>query len=490
MVAHGDDKGMNADNRSTAPASELKIGLAVWMDRVLDELQRTQQDFNPDAVHDLRVALRRCISIADVYMALDPLPAWREMRKTGRKLFKRLGDLRDAQVMQEWIGRLSGEQDPARIRLKAYVGAREAELRVRAAEAVDSFNRGKWQKWRNRLAPRLFPVPLEDPVFQQFALERWTAAYDRQRQALRNRSRVSFHRLRIGLKRFRYIVENFLPQRHRLWGEDLKLFQDELGEFHDLFVLWQTARHIGALADRDLRERWRRRIEEESGARLLAYRSKTLGKASLWRVWRAGLPRDRELQLAAEARIRIWASYRDTDFARTLNVADLALQLFDGLERAQFIDAADAAGARLALHVATIMSHIGKNGGKSAYKQIRKTEPPLGFPAELYTLALLAVRYGRGTPVKPDDKCLGQLTGAQKPALQLLAAILCLADAFGAKTDLGTRRLEVKRATDALVISVAGYDEQGALARKLAAARYPLEVACRLPIRILPLSGP
>jgi len=475
MTAPGDENDISSE-------SGEKIGLAAWMDRVAIELDRTCQDFNPEAVHDLRVAMRRCLAIADIHMAVDPLEAWGEMRKEGRKLFKCLGDLRDVQVMSEWIGHLAGEQDPAGIQLRTYLGERETELREGAAEAVADFDRRQWLKWLDRLAQRPLPMPLEDEVFQQFALERWQAAHDLHRQALRNRSRASFHKLRIGLKRFRYTVENFLPQRHELWGEDLKLLQDALGEHHDLFVLWRTALDIGALADRELRSQWHERIEEESRARLLTYRSRAVGRESLWSVWRAGLPRDHELKLAAETRIRIWASYRDPDFTRTQEVADLALQLFDGLERERVIDAAGAADVRSTLRIAAIM-HI---AGKSNYKRIRKSGPPLGFPAQQYELAALAARYRRGTTGRPEGKHVALLPEAQKQTLQLVAAILCLADAFAGNADEGIRHLEVSRMTDALLISAAGYRAEGTMARKLAAARHPLEVACHAPILIRP----
>jgi len=47
--------------------------------------------FGADPVHDLRVALRRCRSLADGLMALDPDPDWKAMKKAGRRLFQRLG---------------------------------------------------------------------------------------------------------------------------------------------------------------------------------------------------------------------------------------------------------------------------------------------------------------------------------------------------------------------------------------------------------------
>ena len=65
-----------------------------------------------DAVHDLRVAIRRCRSVAGVMEEVDPDPSWVEMRKLGRKLFRQLGELRDTQVLEEWTKNLSSDSAP------------------------------------------------------------------------------------------------------------------------------------------------------------------------------------------------------------------------------------------------------------------------------------------------------------------------------------------------------------------------------------------
>ena len=78
-------------------------GLRYWMQRVLHECEHVATDFSADPVHDLRVALRRCRSMADGMMAMDPDPDWKAMKKAGKRLFQRLGDLRDIQIMMEWI---------------------------------------------------------------------------------------------------------------------------------------------------------------------------------------------------------------------------------------------------------------------------------------------------------------------------------------------------------------------------------------------------
>ena len=84
-------------------------GLRYWMLRALEECDHVSADFSADPVHDLRVAFRRCRSLADGMMAIDPDPNWKAMKKAGKRLFQRLGALRDIQIMMEWIEKLEAD---------------------------------------------------------------------------------------------------------------------------------------------------------------------------------------------------------------------------------------------------------------------------------------------------------------------------------------------------------------------------------------------
>ena len=68
------------------------VGLEVWMDRVLDRADRCRHGWDADDVHDLRVALRRCRTMADALSEVNPGPGWRKLKRASRELFHALGE--------------------------------------------------------------------------------------------------------------------------------------------------------------------------------------------------------------------------------------------------------------------------------------------------------------------------------------------------------------------------------------------------------------
>ena len=140
------------------------------MERVLKELDKVRTAPDPDAVHDLRVALRRCRSVAAVIEEVDPDQAWRDMRRLGRKLFRQLGELRDTQVLEDWVKTLGQEADPIRQRLLGNLGARENELRAAAVRVANKFDQKAWKKLEGTLRGRARLVPHDRPAPEYLAL--------------------------------------------------------------------------------------------------------------------------------------------------------------------------------------------------------------------------------------------------------------------------------------------------------------------------------
>src|SRR6516225_4085238 len=105
MLRYRPCKGKMATSSTVAGLRPEHRGLSYWMERALKELDHVCTSPDADAVHDLRVALRRCRSVAPV------------MRKLGRRLFRQLGELRDTQILEDWTKKLGTEQEAIRQRL-------------------------------------------------------------------------------------------------------------------------------------------------------------------------------------------------------------------------------------------------------------------------------------------------------------------------------------------------------------------------------------
>lgn len=470
----------------TAKEPRKKPSLALWMARVLEECDRAGADLAPDPVHDLRVALRRCRSMADGLRSMDPHPAWRQMKKAGKQLFSQLGELRDVHVMQEWVQRLGEANDPVTRILLQVLATREAQHKLQAATALQQFDGKAWKKWIAFLPRRAAKARAGSMLFKHLALERWTGAYELHRRALRNRSQIAFHQLRIGIKRFRYIVENFLPAEHAAWSDDLKELQDLLGEVHDLDVLWATALQVNAFPDPESRSRWHARILDERSRRIDKYRSKMVGKASLWKVWRAALPQGVQIESAALSRLKLWGSFLDPDFKHSTHVTRLSLQLYDGLQHPANVE------ERTILEVAALLHDVGrfkheKSHHKAGYDLIQKLTPPLSWSEKKLRWAGIVSRYHRGALPRAGQKTLAGLTAGERQEVIRLAAILRLANAFDAERDGRIQRLEVDNRNGFVAISAEGYSARDAMAEKIAGARHLLETVSRRPVMVKPL---
>lgn len=525
-------------------------GLRYWMLRVLEECDNVSADFGSDPVHDLRVSLRRCRSLADALMALDPDPDWKAMKKAGKRLFQRLGELRDIHVMEEWVekldpmkGRTQEESESASVgrtpfeasyasiaingappsiaagpaqALCKILSARAQEQQREAKAALEEFDRKQWRQWSKSLPPRAARIRPGSVLFKHLALERWIEARNLHSRALRNRSQSALHALRIGIKRFRYIVENFLPAEHKDWSDDLKEMQDLLGEIHDLDVLWATAVSCHIFSDEHSRQLWQKRILSERTKRIDRYRARMIGPNSLWHVWRVGLPQGKQIQELATRRMKLWASGLDPDFPHSERVASLALQLYDGLLASTWQPALDSVSSRSSLLAAALLHDVGKSKGEKGHHKtsldlICKHGNPLGWKEADLQRAAIVARFHRGSLPTRKHKSLRDLLPDEQKATIQLAAILRLANALDASHDGNIRRIQVEKGqpkngpakprtnrsrrisgfllksptlapNQALVIAAEGYSPFGPSAQAIAAERHLLETVLRRPV--------
>jgi len=465
------------------------------MDRVVAELENVRSSPDADAVHDLRVAIRRCRSLAAVMEEVDPDPAWREMRRVARKLFRSLGALRDAQVMSECLKVLAPESDPVRAHLQATFESRMAGLRDAALRAAGKFDEKTWRRLERALRQRSRLVPTGSLAAECLALERFESARELHTKALRTEKSRPWHALRIGLKRFRYTVEGLLPEQYAAWSDNLKRVQDLLGDVHDLDVLLATIRKSDAVETEDSRKTWEETIQRQCHERIETYRQLTLGKTSLWNEWRSGLPTNGRVEAAAMARLRATARATDPRPRRTSQISRIAVALFDALRRADSAAAfADAGFRRILLAAARLHGAGGAVREKSPQKRARKfllsLAIPSGWTNEEWELLAAAVRYHRGAEPKGKSGLFSRFSIEQQGRIQALAGMLRFARALrkcGVATGAGIR---AEKSPDAVILRVPNLPNGEDTAARLAAGKHLLEEYLQFPLIVKPAANP
>ena len=407
-------------------------GVNHWMERVLKELENVRKDPAADPVHDLRVAIRRCRSVAAVMQEVDPEPAWRQMREVPKRLFRRLGALRDAQMMEEWVKQLAAADDPLRAKLHAAFAANEPELRQRALRAAEKFEEKSWSRLERKLRKRARLVPCSSLAAQCLAVERFEEARELHTRAQRTDKPKPWHELRIGLKRLRYTVESLLPEQYALWSDNLKRLQDLLGEVHDLDVLAATVKGVASQDTTDVQNSWEETLRRERNQRIETYRQLTLGKTSLWNDWRHGLPQGKRLALAAMARLRSTARATDTHPRRTAKISRISIALFDALRRTHAAPAFNEHALRRVLRAAARLHGVapdsrGKSPQKAAIRFLR--DLPLPPSWTFVEWEFLAWRFGITAAWNPAPKRgpFSRLSEDEQKNVQALAGVLRLA---------------------------------------------------------------
>jgi CHAD domain-containing protein len=464
------------------------------MERTVKELEKVREAPDTDAVHDLRVAIRRCRSVAAVMEEVDPDPAWPEMRKLGRKLFRQLGELRDTQVLEEWTRRLSAEADPVRQLLLEEFGKKESELREAALRVAAKFDQRAWKKHERVLRRRARLVPADSRAAECLALERLEAARELHGQALRTAKPATWHALRIGVKRFRYTVESLLPARYEEWGDDLKLVQDLLGEVHDLDVLSEKVAQFTRTELVAAQASWSGRMATEREQRIETYRQMTSGKENSWHKWRQGLPVGRQLEAAGLARLRATARAMDGNLRRTSQISRLTLRLFDAFRKVHAARVFEEGDLRKIMNAAGRIHGIGvcldaKQPQKAACKFLRKMAVPAGWTREEWELLALVVRYHRGVHPKAKHKEFAALNEADQRRVNALAGILRLARALRKSGVVSTVGLRVDKSVDALIVQAPGLADSEGVAGRLAVGKHLLETCLEQPLIVKAAPG-
>jgi hypothetical protein len=247
-------------------------------------------------------------------------------------------------------------------------------------------------------------------------------------------------------------------------------------------------RKSDSLDTEDSLKLWHEMIVRERHERIETYRQLTLGKTSLWNLWRSGLPTNGRIEAAAMARLRATARAVDPRARRTSQVSRIALAVFDALKRADSASAfSDASLRRILLAAARLQGVGAADTGRSPQKAARKfllgLPVPPGWSQQEWDLLAYAVRYHRGAEPKAKTGAFSKLSVDQQNKVRALAGVLRVARALRKCRIEGGAGLRAEKSMDAIVLRVPGLVDDVDTASRLAVSKHLLE--CYLGISLI-----
>jgi CHAD domain-containing protein len=246
-----DESGQGQQQQSTAATFPLLAHLNALLEELRARVPAALGEWEPEAIHHSRVATRRLKAALDL---MKPVLSKRPRRKLGkilRKLRRRLGPLRDADVMIDHLqdlGDASAQHAPAAAWLARRLTSERDALRKKASKgkrppAVVA-KLSAWEPVRSEIetAREALDSLLAESLHLQ--LDAFAEQADRLCEPTDDHppaegERQDPHELRISGKALRYTLEMAAAHGHELpnsLNKTFKKMQDALGDWHDYVV--------------------------------------------------------------------------------------------------------------------------------------------------------------------------------------------------------------------------------------------------------------
>lgn len=218
-------------------------------------LAATMLSEDSEGPHRARVALRRLRSAVWAFAPILDGKIEDELSDKARRLFRMLGEIRDADVVLDAhvgprLERVHLADEAAQVRARVRFQLREVTALGFAARVEDLVRSGKLLAHGRAVRKRARAPAAE---LAAVALDRsWAACIADGPDILTMRDEV-LHDLRKRIKRLRYLVEFFGPLWPGLdeaaWADDLRAMQDSLGRYCDLKLAAERGISAGAPED-------------------------------------------------------------------------------------------------------------------------------------------------------------------------------------------------------------------------------------------------
>lgn len=245
------------------------------------QVKRCRKQFSEEAVHDLRVAMRRLLALMDFLAFFAPSPALRKARRDIKSHLDAFDSLRDTQVMLLETSKRLAEL-PAIELFHRHLQKQEKRLLRQAQKDIANIKDTYVKALRGALKA---VVRSEEDIFAHVDEAYQTVLH---RLALIDPSNTAtIHRVRIAFKRFRYSVEVVRPLLPTMPDETLERLHDYqtlMGEIQDMEVMLQAIDAFAARAPQCALDEVKRYYQAVHEQRVQRYLQQMNEVYSFWRT--------------------------------------------------------------------------------------------------------------------------------------------------------------------------------------------------------------
>lgn len=238
-------------------SQDQEFGLLAYLDELMEDLHdnvpKALKDFDEDGIHDARVSTRRLKAAMGLLQPVLSDEHRKNFEKVLKKVRRRLGPLRDLDVMIGHLGKLESHATHAAAATwlkKQLENEREdhrSAARHKPASAQTLAKLGAWWHVREEVQEARDAVDsllAQSLHLQLDAFAERAQGVDRHANASNDADRHDPHELRIAGKLLRYTLEAAQAQGHALPATVIRQFkqmQEALGNWHDDVVLVECA---------------------------------------------------------------------------------------------------------------------------------------------------------------------------------------------------------------------------------------------------------
>jgi len=251
------------------------------------ELKRCRAEFSNEAVHDVRVALRRLLSLIQLLNSIAPRPRLRKLSRALKGQLDEFDDLRDMQVMLAEISETISEL-PELEKFQKHLERIEKSLLRDLRKRIKNLDLKEVTRRVRKIRESLkagtevdFAAPILGSVDEAFLVAR--QRYERVDPV----HPATIHRLRVAFKKLRYMIEIAYPLLDDFPSEYLKQmhdYQSLMGEIQDADVFLQTLEDYQANASTRMPKPVRRYYESRHADAVSAFLNAKDMLNEFWRL--------------------------------------------------------------------------------------------------------------------------------------------------------------------------------------------------------------